>query len=172
MEHEGIERRPVLFAYDGSDQAKASISEAARQLGTGRQAIVLCAWEPLGSFTSGGAPTVPSQFEEDFESKACDVAREGAALARRLGFEATAVTERGEPIWRAIVDAADAHDADLLVLGSHGRTGIARVLMGSVATAVSSHTERPVMIVHRALSAGPEPVASRNASAPYSPDRR
>jgi nucleotide-binding universal stress UspA family protein len=33
-------------------------------------------------------------------------------------------------------------------MGSHGRTGIGLVLMGSVAAAVSRHTERPVLIVH------------------------
>ena len=146
--------RTVLFAYDGSDAAKASIREAARQLGAGRQAIVLSVWQPLRALAFSGVATVPRDFEAGFESQAADVAREGAELARSVGFAATPATEVGEPIWRAIVEAADAHDAGIVVLGSHGRTGIGFVLMGSVAAAVARHTERPVMIVHAPPAGG------------------
>jgi nucleotide-binding universal stress UspA family protein len=138
----------VLFAYDGSDQAKASIQEAARQLGPGRHAIVLSVWQPLAALPFSGVTRVPPDLEASFAHEAADVAREGANLARSLGFEATPVTGGGEPVWRTIVETADAHEASILVLGSHGRTGIGLVLMGSVAAAVARHTERPVMIVH------------------------
>ena len=139
----------VLFAYDGSDQAKASIREAGRQLGPGRQAFVLSVWQPLGALPFAGlARVVPPDLEAGFEKEATGVAREGAELARSAGFEATPLTESGEPIWRTIVDAAETHDASLVVLGSHGRTGVGLVLMGSVAAAVARHTNRPVMIVH------------------------
>jgi nucleotide-binding universal stress UspA family protein len=139
----------VLLAYDGSDQAKASIQEAARQLGPGRYAIVLSVWQPLATLPFSEVARVPPDLETGFEREAIEVARQGAELAQSLGFEATPLTERGEHVWRAIVDAADAHEAGILVLGSHGRTGIGLVLMGSVAAAVARHTERPMMIVHR-----------------------
>jgi nucleotide-binding universal stress UspA family protein len=140
---------PVLFAYDGSPQAKAAIREAAGQLRRGREAIVLRVWEPPAALAVAGVPVVPPQLETDFEREAGDLAREGADLARSLGFEATPVVASGEPVWRTIVDVADAHGASILVLGSHGRTGIGLVVMGSVASTVARHTERPVMIVHR-----------------------
>lgn len=70
----------------------------------------------------------------------------GARLARSLGFQATPLTERGEPVWQSIVSCGEAIGAGILVLGSHGRTGIDRVLMGSVAGTVA-HTDRPVLIV-------------------------
>jgi nucleotide-binding universal stress UspA family protein len=141
----------VLFAYDGSDQAKAAIREAARQMGAGRDAVVLSVWQPLAALPfSGAARVVPPDLEADFANEAADVAREGAGLARSVGFHATPLTESGEPVWRTIVDAADAHDASVVVLGSHGRTGIGLVLMGSVAAAVARHTQRPVLIVHGA----------------------
>jgi nucleotide-binding universal stress UspA family protein len=136
-----------MFAYDGSDQAKAAILEAARQLEPGRPAVVLAVWQPLAALPFVGPARVPRDLEAGFEKDAGDVAREGAALARSVGFDASPRTERGEPVWRSIVDAADAHDAGIVVLGSHGRTGIGRVL-GSVAAAVARHTERPVLIVH------------------------
>lgn len=139
----------VLFAYDGSDQAKAAIQEAGRQLGRGRQAVVLSVWQPLAALPFVGlARVVPPDLEAGFEKEASDVAREGAELAQSAGFEATPLTDSGEPIWSSIVDVADAHDAGILVLGSHGRTGVGLVLMGSVAAAVARHTDRPVLIVH------------------------
>jgi nucleotide-binding universal stress UspA family protein len=54
----------------------------------------------------------------------------------------------GDPIWRSIVDTADERDASIVVLGSHGRTGIGLALQGSVAAATARHTERPVLIAH------------------------
>jgi len=54
-----------------------------------------------------------------------------------------------DSIWRALVTLADDHDAGLVVLGSHGRTGLAGVLIGSVAEAVAAHSPRSVLIVHR-----------------------
>jgi nucleotide-binding universal stress UspA family protein len=136
----------VLFAYDGSEQAKASIRAAAQQLNRGRHAIVLTVWQ-LYEALPPGAPA-PVDLEKNMETEAQKVANEGAALATSVGFEATPLTQGGSPIWRAIVESANEHDAGIVVMGSHGRTGIALVLMGSVAAAVARHAERPVLIVH------------------------
>jgi nucleotide-binding universal stress UspA family protein len=140
---------PILIAYDGSEYAKAAIKQAGEQLRDGRPAIVLTVWQPFGATGFVGAPMVPPVgVEEDFEREARRVAEEGAGLARRAGFEAEPVVERGDPVWQRIVESADEHDASILVIGSHGRSGISRVLMGSVAGAASSHTARPVLIAH------------------------
>ena len=77
------------------------------------------------------------------------MADDGAELARAAGFEAAAVVARTmDTIWRALVTLADDHEAGLVVLGSHGRTGLTEVLLGSVAAAVTQHTARPVLVVH------------------------
>jgi nucleotide-binding universal stress UspA family protein len=87
-------------------------------------------------------------LEAELLNEATKIADEGTRLARSVGFDAWPQVETGEPVWRTIVDVADAHDAGIVVLGSHGRTGIGLVLMGSVASAVARHTQRPVLIVH------------------------
>ena len=140
---------PVLFAYDGSEQAKAAIRQAARQLQNGRPAIVLTVWQPFAALPFAGAPGVPSTgLEEGFETEARRVANEGVELARSAGFAARPNAEQGDPIWKRIVDSADEHDASIIVMGSHGRTGISLVLLGSVAEATVRHTERLVLIAH------------------------
>jgi nucleotide-binding universal stress UspA family protein len=140
---------PILIAYDGSEFAKQAIREAGEQLSNGRKAIVLTVWQPYGSMAFVGAPGVaPVGLDEDTEKDALRVAQEGARLARLAGFEAEAAAERGDAIWQRIVESADEHDASIVVMGSHGRTGIPRVLLGSVASTAASHTDRPVLIAH------------------------
>jgi nucleotide-binding universal stress UspA family protein len=138
---------PVLFAYDGSEQAKAAILQAGRQLQNGRPAIVLTVWEPFAAVPfAGAAGAAARDLEQGFETQARRVANEGVELARRVGFEARPSAEQGDPLWKRIVDSADEHDASIIVMGSHGRTGLSLVLLGSVAEATVRHTARPVLI--------------------------
>ena len=149
--------QPILIAYDGSEYAKAAIKQASEQLRNGRPAIVLTVWQPFAATGFVGGPLVaPAGFEQDVERDARRVADEGARLARHAGFDAEAVVERGEPVWERIVQSADEHHASILVIGSHGRTGISRVLLGSVAGSAASHTGRPVLIAHDGSQQTPE----------------
>lgn len=140
--------QPILIAYDGSDHAKRAIELCRRELGAGRRAVVLTVWQPLEAIPFFGgpiAPVAPELFEQ-VNAQARKVADEGAALAREAGLEAEAVVEEGAPVWERILAAADAHDAALIVMGSHGRTGIDYLMMGSVATAVAHRAKRPVLV--------------------------
>ena len=147
---EDTARGPVVFAYDGSELAKLAIHEAGRQLGPGRDALVLTVWQP---FDVGFVPTVALRIDAaetaDVRDAAEQTAAEGASLAQAAGFKARGLEAQAAPTWKGIVHAADEHDAGLIVLGSHGRTGRASVLIGSVAEAVAAHSRRSVLIVHR-----------------------
>jgi nucleotide-binding universal stress UspA family protein len=141
----------VLFAYDGSELAKLAIDEAGRQLASGRDALALTVWQP---FDVGFVPTTALPIDaaqiRDVRSAAQQTAAEGAALADAAGFSARPLEVESAPTWKAIAEIADEHDASLIVLGSHGRTGLAGVVLGSVAEAVAAHSRRSVLIVHRA----------------------
>ncbi|MDX6617167.1 MAG: hypothetical protein QOD60_2258 [Solirubrobacterales bacterium] len=143
---------PVLIAYDGSEFAKTAIEQAGRELKTEREALVLTVWQPLSSmpFVAGPSGQIPSEVVEGVEKSAANVAAEGAELARHAGFEAEPVTVEGDPVWRKILDVADENDAAVIVIGSHGRTGFDYIAIGSVATSVSQHAGRPVMIAKTA----------------------
>jgi len=140
----------VVFAYDGSDLAKGAIDEAGRQLGAGRDALVLTVWEP---FAVGFVPPSEAQFDAaqaaGVEKAAEQTAAEGATLAEAAGFRARSRSVQSAPTWKGIVEFADQNDAGMIVLGSHGRTGLAGRLLGSVAGAVAAHSDRSVLIVHR-----------------------
>jgi nucleotide-binding universal stress UspA family protein len=141
---------PVVFGYDGSELAKGAIAEAGALLEPGLQAVVLTAWQP---FEVGFVPAAGLQFDAADATAVRDAAErtaaEGASLADAAGFRAQVAEVQAAPTWKGIVRFADARDARLIVLGSHGRSGIARAVVGSVAGAVASHCKRSVLIVHR-----------------------
>ena len=53
------------------------------------------------------------------------------------------------PTWKGIVETAEEHDASLIVLGSHRRSGLVGHLLGSVAAAVVTHSATSVLVVHQ-----------------------
>lgn len=67
--------------------------------------------------------------------------------ARKMGIAMETVVREGEP-YRAITDLASEIGADLIVMGSHGRTGIRRLLMGSVTARTIGYAPCPVMVTH------------------------
>jgi len=140
---------PVVFAYDGSDLAKAAIAEAGRQLPAKRDALVLTVWR---TFNVEFVPEPGSQFDaacsDEVRQAAEQTAAHGTSLAQAAGFRTQGRAVEGTPTWKAIVDTADDQDASLIVLGSRGRAGLGGLLVGSVASAVASHSQRPVLIVH------------------------
>ena len=156
----GPTRGPVVFAYDGSALAALAIEEAGRQLQPGRGALVLTVWQP---FDVGFVPTVALRVNaaeiDDVRDAAQRTAADGASRANAAGFKARGLQAEAAPTWKGIVQVAEEHDASLIVLGSHGRTGLAGVLLGSVAEAVAAHSRRAVLIVHRR-----DPLASARVS--------
>lgn len=142
---------PIVFAYDGSELAKLAIEEAGGLFGQAKgEALALTVWQP---FEVGFVPAAAIQFDaeqvEEVRKAAEETAAKGATLADAAGFRAQGVALEGTPSWKKIADFADERDARLIALGSHGRSGMAEVLVGSVAGAVAEHSRRSVLIVHR-----------------------
>ena len=141
---------PIVFAYDGSELARLAIDEAGRQLGSGRDALVVTVWQPFDvGFVPRSGLQLDAQQIAEVRRAAEDTAADGAELAEAAGFRARSVAVESAPTWKAIADLADDRDASLIVLGSHGRTGLAGIVLGSVAGAVAAHSCRSVLIVHR-----------------------
>jgi nucleotide-binding universal stress UspA family protein len=141
---------PVLFAYDGSELATFAIEEAARQLAPGRDALVLCVWQPgdVGFVTTAEA-SFDANNASEVKKAAEATAAQGAALATKAGFRSESMAVEGAPTWQGIVKTAEERNASLIVFGSHSRTGLARHLLGSVAAAVVAHSDLSVLVVHQ-----------------------
>jgi nucleotide-binding universal stress UspA family protein len=141
---------PVLFAYDGSELAALAIEQAAAQLASGRDALVLCVWQPADV---GFLPTDKRHFDADQATEvkraAEETAAHGASLAEKAGFRSQSMAVKAVPTWKGIVEAAEEHNASLIVLGSHRRRGLVGHLLGSVAAAVVTHSASSVLVVHQ-----------------------
>jgi MFS family permease/nucleotide-binding universal stress UspA family protein len=152
---------PVLLAYDGSELAAFAIAQAAAQLGPQREAVVVCVWQPVDV---GFTPTDGRHFDAaravEVRHAAQQTAAHGASLAVEAGFLARSTAVEAAPTWKGIVEAADEHDASLIVLGPHRRNGLLGHLQGSVAAAVVAHTATPVLVIPQPCltQSGREPV--------------
>jgi nucleotide-binding universal stress UspA family protein len=140
---------PVLFAYDGSELAAEAIKEAGHQLQAGREAIVLCVWQPADvGFKPVDESHLNASQATDVHSAAEAVAAEGAKLAEAAGFRAQSLAVEDTPTWKGICKVSKERNVGLIVLGAHRRTGIAGHLLGSVTNAVVTHSALPVLVIH------------------------
>jgi nucleotide-binding universal stress UspA family protein len=100
---------------------------------------------PAGGFESGVMTDIDQMRENEKKhgEKLLENVRERATEA---GFDVETVIESGKPS-NAIVEYADGNDVDLITIGSHGRTGASRVLLGSVAETVVRRAPVPVTVV-------------------------
>jgi len=127
-----IEFKNILVATDGSQYSESAIREA---IGIAKRCN-----------SSLVALSVASADEE--RKAAEDNVRRATELASKEGVKAEGVALIGKP-YETIVEAAKQKRADLIVVGSHGRRGLDRLLMGSVTERVIGHSETAVLIVKR-----------------------
>jgi nucleotide-binding universal stress UspA family protein len=137
---------PLLLCYEGSEDAKHAIEHAGRVLG-GRDALVVTVWQPTLALGKSAA---------DLGER---VARDGVRIAQQAGLYAKPVAvEATRPVWTTIVRIADRHDAAIIVMGSHGLTGLRPRLQESVSSAIVHHADRPTLIIrHSTQQTGRSP---------------
>ena len=149
---------PVLFAYDGSELAGSAIAEAGRQLVSGRQALVVCVWQPAEvGFVVVTERHLDADDAVEVKRAAAETSAHGAELAAAVGFQAGHLAIEAAPTWKGIVDAANDHGATLIVLGTHRHAGLIGHLGGSVASAVIAHSNCAVLLVHQERETSPSP---------------
>jgi len=98
---------------------------------------------------------VYERLEQDQLTAHDQLAAQAEQELRDAGLTASRRVERGDPR-EGIVHAAETERADLIVVGSHGRTGLSKLVMGSVASHVVTHAPCTVVVVKlpRAQAAG------------------
>ncbi len=128
--HARVECRNVLIATDGSKYSEAAASEA---LGIAKRC--------------GSSLIVISVASSDAEiASAKDNVNKVSDAAEKECVKTTSVVTTGTP-YEAILETSKKENADFIIVGSHGRTGLARLLMGSVTERVIGHAETAVLVV-------------------------
>ena len=148
----------ILLAIDGSeDSAEAVKAVAGRPWPDGAQVRVLSAVERVTPsaaevwYDAGGSL---EEAQQVLTKRADQLTASVAERLRASGLTAEAAVRDGDPR-SVIVDEAEEWGADLIVVGSHGYTGLKRWLLGSVAQSVVGHAPCSVEIVRRKASGSP-----------------
>jgi len=142
-----VQIKRILVPHDFSDTAQCALSYAldlAEKFGAG--ITVVHAYEyPILSYPEG--PALTGDLVRQIQTAAGSALDGVVSKARRPGVEIASALRQG-PAWSEILAAANELKADLIVIGTHGRRGLSRALLGSVAERVVRSASCPVLTVH------------------------
>lgn len=139
----------ILVPTDGSDiSVKAIDTAVALAKSLGATLCTLSVKEPYPySALSEMQPTPPQEFFDAQERTAARHVESVRTACRAAGLDCDAHTVEALHPWEAILDHARQNDCDLVVMASHGRRGIASLLIGSQTQKVLTHSKLPVLVV-------------------------
>lgn len=141
----------ILYATDYSKASARALDEAvalAKQ--NGAELLVLHVIDPVPPYVAGediGGADLYMKLEETTKQEAETSMKKLMEKLRNLKVNAKSLLIRGTA-HEQIVKAAKSRRTNLIVIGTHGRTGLSKLLMGSVANQVVSRAHCPVLTVH------------------------
>ena len=141
----------ILLATDFTEASNPAV-EKGLELAKDNQAelVVAYAYEPPNSSQAAAvSPSAYDEWNENLRARAKTKIQPIVEEARSRGVIARALVLTGEPEL-AIPEAARNESADLIVVGTHGHTGVSRFFLGSVAARVISTAPCPVLAVRAA----------------------
>jgi len=144
----------ILIATDGSELAQRGVSHGlalAKAVGAKVTAVVV----EVNFYALGYAEDTPDRMADvvlrltkDEKEHARRILAEVKANAEKCGIACESVQVENSRPHEGILQVAKDKQCDLIVMGSHGRSGLTDVLLGSVAHRVVTHTTLPVLICH------------------------
>ncbi|GAA5182852.1 universal stress protein [Acinetobacter kookii] len=139
----------ILVPVDGSETAYAAVAKAAefaKAFGSKITVVQVLALDPYIA-----AEYISANQTNDLIERARNAVVESLAATKakfnEQGLEVETKLLEGQVIHREIVRAAEDSHADLIIIGSHGRTGLKKLFLGSVAQSVLGESHIPVLIV-------------------------
>ncbi len=144
--------KKILVATDGSTLSKKAVSSAiamAALMDAELVALKVVARYPQSYFEGGLAVQASeiNRVEKQWLDHGQTIVDAVQKAAEAKGVKTKAVTVKSDVISDAIIAAAKKHKCDLIVMASHGRKGIKRVLLGSETQQVLTHTHVPVLVL-------------------------
>lgn len=142
----------ILIATDGSTLSQKAVSsgiELAALSGAQIVAIKVVPRYPVSYFEGGMAVSVQdvAKIEKQWSDDAQNVVDGVKTEAEASGVKAKAVTIESDFVAEAIIAAAKKHKCELIVMASHGRRGVKRLLLGSETQHVLTHSHVPVLVL-------------------------
>ena len=139
----------ILVPTDGSDITSKAVSTAlGLAKASGGQLFAISVKEPFPySAISEMQPVPPQEFYDAQERIAAARVKAVVDAAQAAGIVCHGHTVEALHPWEAILDHAKAQQCDLVVMASHGRRGVAALLLGSETQRVLIHSTLPVLIV-------------------------
>ncbi len=132
----------ILVAADGSKNSEAAIEEAINYANAYDGSLKIVSAVDVTEEFETQAPGLLDKMIEKTKAYLEGVKKK----ALDAGVNAETFVRQGEP-YKVIIDLASQLNADTIVMGTHGRTGITRIFMGSVTARVIGHTRCPVLVV-------------------------
>ncbi|MNY21534.1 putative universal stress protein [compost metagenome] len=143
----------ILVATDDSRHSQLALERAAQFAAANAAEVTVLTVSTLVNFaTFGGLGYAPEAiYEVPSKDEAEALLAKAAAFLKEKGIDARTVHRIGAPA-DMILAEAEKLQADLIIVGSHGRTGLQRFLLGSVSSAVVTHAGCSVLVTKGALS--------------------
>ena len=142
----------ILVATDGSTLSKKAVANAITLAATCGAELVALKVVPRypQTYFEGSVPLSAAEIAR-IEKQWTDAAAENLAVVQKAasakGVSCKGVTVKSDVVSDAIIGAAKKHKADLIVMASHGRKGIKRLLLGSETQQVLTHSHTPVLVL-------------------------
>jgi len=133
----------ILVPYDGSRPAQQAVEYAVDNWAD-QPLVLLRVIETADGSLEAGVDLVKERLKKEREEGAAELSDDLLETLSAVDYEVETVV--GKPA-RGIVDFAEANDVSHIVIGSHGRAGASRVLLGSVAQTVVRRAPTPVTVV-------------------------
>ena len=142
----------ILVATDGSTLSKKAVAAAislAALTGAELVALKVVPRYPMSYFEGGMAisPQEVSRVEKEWSDNGQAIVDAVKDAATKKGVKAKAVISRSDLVAEAVIAAARKHKSDLIVMASHGRKGLKRILLGSETQHVLTHSTVPVLVL-------------------------
>ena len=143
----------ILLPTDGTDLSDKGVKQTirvAKALGAKITAVhVVHSYHPPREegFFLPDVALLREQFENDAEKQAKEVLKPVKQAADRVGVKCDTVVASGDSAYQAIIDQAKASRCDLIMMASHGRKGMQRLLHGSETANVLTHSKIPVLVL-------------------------
>ena len=157
--------RYITVGVDGSPESRAAAEWAAREAALrGVPLKLVHVWEPVPA-PMAQAPLLGAETQAHWTERVPREVAQGLR-ERHPGVEVSTEQLSGTP---GDMLVAAAQDADLLVVGSRGLSGLGGFLIGSVGLSVVAHSERPVVVVRAGEQAADQPAGAPSAADPARP---